>query len=96
MVEEDMEKILKGFERSTLMLEEAGVEPGSIFRSHIRAGHPGGTAGVGRVVNKRLETEISGLYVCDCSVFPDTPGKPPVLTIVALAKYLAKEIIMDR
>jgi choline dehydrogenase-like flavoprotein len=92
MLSVDMEKINKGFERSKLMLEEAGVESRSIFRSHIRAGHPGGTAGLGRVVNNGLETEVSGLYVCDCSVFPETPGKPPVLTIVALAKYLARKL----
>ena len=92
MLRVDREKIDKGFSRSRLMLEAAGVDPKSIFCTHIRAGHPGGTAGVGRVVNKELETEVSGLYVCDCSVFPVTPGKPPVLTIIALGKYLAKQL----
>ena len=91
----DMEKIDKGYERSKELLLATGVEPKSVFRTHIRAGHPGGTAGVGRVVNSDLETEISGLYVCDCSVFPEAPGKPPVLTIVALAKYLAAKLAPD-
>jgi choline dehydrogenase-like flavoprotein len=88
----DRDKIDKGYERSKELLLAAGVEPKSVFRTHIRAGHPGGTAGVGRVVNNELETEVSGLYVCDCSVFPEAPGKPPVLTIVALAKYLAAKL----
>jgi len=95
MLRVDREKIDKGFSRSRLMLEAAGVDPKSIFCTHIRAGHPGGTAGVGRVVNKELETEVSGLYVCDCSVFPVTPGKPPVLTIISLAKYLAKQLFIS-
>jgi choline dehydrogenase-like flavoprotein len=91
----DRDKIDKGYERSKELLLAAGVEPRSVFRTHIRAGHPGGTAGVGRVVSKDLETEVSGLYVCDCSVFPEAPGKPPVLTIVALAKYLAAILATD-
>jgi len=89
----DMDKLDKGHERSKDLLLAAGVEPNSVFRTHIRAGHPGGTAGIGRVVNSDLETEVSGLYVCDCSVFPEAPGKPPVLTIVALAKYLAAKLV---
>jgi choline dehydrogenase-like flavoprotein len=90
--EVDREKIDKGYTRSKELLLAAGVEPKSVFKTHIRAGHPGGTAGVGRVVDRDLETEVSGLYVCDCSVFPEAPGKPPVLTIVALAKYLAAKL----
>lgn len=91
--EGDRVKIDKGFERSKELLIEAGANPGSIFRSHVRAAHPGGTAGVGRVVNIDLETEVNGLFVCDASVLPEAPGKPPVLAILALAKYFAKKLI---
>jgi choline dehydrogenase-like flavoprotein len=88
----DSEKIESGYQRSRALLEAAGADPKSIFRSHIRAAHPGGTAGIGRVVNREQETEVSGLFVSDCSVFPETPGKPPVLTIAALSKHLAKRL----
>jgi choline dehydrogenase-like flavoprotein len=88
----DVEKIERGYQRSRVLLEAAGADTKSIFRSHIRAGHPGGTAGMGRVVNREQETEVSGLVVSDCSVFPETPGKPPVLTIAALSKHLAKRL----
>jgi len=53
---------------------------------------PGGTAGIGRVVNVDQETEISRLLVSDASVFPVSPGAPPVLTIVALSKRFSKKI----
>jgi len=72
-----------------VLLKAAGADPKTIFRTHIRGGHPGGTAGMGRVINNEQETEVSGLFVSDCSAFPDSPGKPPVLTIVALSKHLA-------
>jgi len=85
----DIEKVEKGYQRSSVLLEVAGVDPKTIFRTHIRAAHPGGTAGIGRVINKEQETEVSGLFVSDCSAFPKSPGKPPVLTIVALSKHLA-------
>jgi choline dehydrogenase-like flavoprotein len=88
----DQKKIDKGYERSVKILVEAGAEPNTIFKTHIRGAHPGGTAGIGRIIDKNLETEIEGLYVCDCSAFPVAPGKPPVLPIIALSKYLAETL----
>ena len=88
----DKKKIDNGFEKSRLILETAGADSKTVYRTHLRAAHPGGTAGIGRVIDEDLETEVSGLYVCDCSAFPDTPGKPPVLTIIALAKYLSTKM----
>ncbi len=72
------------------ILTEAGVDPNTLKSTHARGAHPGGTAAVGSVVDKNLETEISGLFVADASVLPEAPGAPPVLTIVALAKRLGK------
>ena len=60
--------------------------------SKLQGAHPGGTAAIGEVVNKDLETSIRNLYVCDGSVLPVSPGLPPILTIVALAKRLAKNL----
>ena len=52
-----------------------------------------GTAAIGRVVDNSLEAfAAKGLFVCDASVFPRSPGRPPTLTIIALAKYLAKTL----
>nr|MDO8043843.1 GMC oxidoreductase [Candidatus Baldrarchaeota archaeon] len=43
-------------------------------------------------MNVDQETEISRLLVSDASVFPVSPGAPPVLTIVALSKRFSKKI----
>jgi choline dehydrogenase-like flavoprotein len=40
---------------------------------------------------KGMRLKEKNLYVCDASVFPSSPGMPPILTIVALAKKLAKD-----
>ncbi len=92
---DDHTRLDKGKQLSTEILVQAGADPQSIFTSPVRGAHPGGTASIGTVVNTQLETEISRLFVCDASVFPTTPGKPPVLTIVALAKRLAKTLVTE-
>ncbi|HXZ29619.1 MAG TPA: GMC oxidoreductase [Dehalococcoidia bacterium] len=51
--------------------------------------HPGGTAAIGKVVDKDFQTKVDGLFVCDASILPVTPGLPPILTIVTLAKRSA-------
>jgi len=50
---------------------------------------------MGRVVNVDQETEISRLFVSDASVFPVSPGTPPVLTVVALSKRFSKKIASE-
>jgi len=44
------------------------------------------------VVDGELKTEIDNLFVCDASVLPVSPGLPPVLTIMALARSLGKRL----
>ena len=74
------------------ILAEAGADPSTFVTTPLRGAHPGGTARIGEVVDKNLATEVNGLYVADASVLPATPGAPPILTIVALAKYVSKFI----
>jgi hypothetical protein len=74
------------------ILAEAGADPSTFVATPLRGAHPGGTARIGVAVDKKLSTEVNGLYVADASVLPATPGAPPILTIVALAKYVSKII----
>jgi len=89
----DVELLSRGSAIAGSILTEAGVDTATLVSTHPRGAHPGGTASIGDVVDKNLETEVSGLYIADASVFPVVPGAPPVLTIMALAKRLAKYII---
>ena len=74
------------------ILEKAGADPSTFVSTPLRGAHPGGTAKIGIAVDQNLETEVSGLYVADASVLPAAPGAPPILTIVALAKYVSRLI----
>lgn len=91
----DLKLLTEGYDKCVEILTEIGVDPESIVCTPIRGAHPGGTAAMGKVVNKSMETEIRGLYIADASVIPQAPGRPPILTITSLAKRLAKNIIHD-
>ena len=85
----DIRYIAEGVATAGFILEKAGVEPKTIGSTVYRGAHPGGTAPIGKIVDRNLESEISNLFVCDASVLPISPGKPPILTILALSKRLA-------
>ncbi|WP_407377234.1 GMC family oxidoreductase N-terminal domain-containing protein [Methanobrevibacter sp.] len=86
----DIDLIKDGYGKAIDILLMMGVDEDSIVATSLKGAHPGGTAAVGEVVNNDFETEIKGLYVCDASVIPEAPGRPPILTIVAIAKKVAK------
>ncbi|MDD4953283.1 MAG: GMC family oxidoreductase [Candidatus Omnitrophica bacterium] len=88
----DLSKLKKGADISKKILIGAGAAPETIITTKVRGAHPGGTAAIGEVVDKNLQTKIKNLYVADGSVLPKSPGLPPIVTIVALAKRLAKRI----
>jgi choline dehydrogenase-like flavoprotein len=90
ITEKDKKRLNKGSSISKEILIKAGADRKSIIVSKVQGGHPGGTAAIGELVDSNLQTEVNNLFVCDASVLPVSPGLPPILTIVALAKRLAK------
>lgn len=87
----DYAKLEKGKEIAYKILKNAGAK--DIWFTDLAAVHPGGACKIGSVVDSNLETEVKNLYVCDASVIPESTATPPVLTILALAKRLAKHIV---
>ena len=90
---EDVALLARGTAIAGAILTEAGVIPETLVSTYARGAHPGGTAAIGDIVDTDLQTEVEGLYVADASVFPEAPGAPPVVTILALSKRLAKHIV---
>lgn len=91
----DYKRLNEGARMAEKILIEASIRRQDIIHTKPRAAHPGGSAAIGEVVDKNLQTKIKNLYVCDASVLPTSPGAPPIVTIVSLAKrlggYLSKE-----
>lgn len=93
----DFARLDKGAQLARKILVQSGAKPDSLFESKIQGAHPGGAAAIGTVVDTDLQTKIDNLFVCDASVFPaqrfnDKKRLPPIVTIVALAKRLAKTL----
>lgn len=89
----DRQKLDKGGKAAADFLLTIGARPDSILkREGLYGGHNGASCAIGKVVDNNLQTGVKNLYVCDGSVLPVSPGMPPVLTIMAVARWLAKRL----
>jgi choline dehydrogenase-like flavoprotein len=93
LTKSDSSRLKEAEETARKISIEAGADPGTIFTTPSRGTHPSGTVRVGTMLDTDLQTEVEGLYVCDASTFPEALGRPTVLTIIGLAKRLAKQLV---
>ena len=91
----DRSRLAQAEEVCRKVLIAAGADQSSIFMTPLRGTHPSGTVRVGEMLDTDLQTEVPGLYACDASVFPEALDRPTVLTIIGLAKRLAKKLAKD-
>ena len=89
---DDRQRLAKAEAVAGRILRQAGCDPDTIFTTPLRGTHPSGTVRLGEMLDHNLQTEIAGLYVCDASVFPEALARPTVLTIISLAKRLARHL----
>lgn len=86
----DVQKISNGVAIASSILKKSGV--GTIVSTEAAGAHPGGTAPIGITVDNKFKTKL-GFYVCDASILPESPGAPPILTLMALGKKLGENIL---
>lgn len=86
----DKLKMQEGESMARKILQHAGAR--KLYSTVWTSAHLGGSARIGEVVDPNLKSEYDNLYVCDCSVIPSEWGLPPTLTVLALAKRLAKHL----
>jgi len=77
------------------ILGRFGARPDSLFMGMLNAGHPGGTVPLTGAERDPLHADHlpTNLYVADASLLPQSLGKPPILTIMALARRVAGECL---
>jgi choline dehydrogenase-like flavoprotein len=83
----DKERLNAATERCVDVLGGLGIERDRVFLGTLNAGHPGGTLPLTGRERKPLHPDHlpGNLYVADASLLPQSLGKPPILTIMALA-----------
>jgi len=86
----DASLIARGCGIASAILVKAGVDIKSISSTHVRGAHLVASAPIGDIVDSNLETEIDNLYVGDGCVLPESPGLPPIYTILALSRRLGQ------
>jgi choline dehydrogenase-like flavoprotein len=95
LTESDKKRLTQAEQTAAQILRKAGCNPDTIFTTPLRGTHPSGTVRIGELLTSHLETEISNLFVCDASVFPEALARPTVLTIICLAKRLAQHLMQQ-
>jgi len=74
------------------VLARLGIPAERTFRGILNAGHPGGTLPltIASAAGLRDDRLPENVYVADSSLFPASLGNPPSLTIMALARKVAR------
>jgi choline dehydrogenase-like flavoprotein len=93
----DKKRLMEGVGICTEILTRYGVHKENIFLGTINAGHPGGTLPLTANEAKTFHNLKlpPNLYVADATLFPESLGNPPTLTIMAMAKRVGKIILKE-
>jgi choline dehydrogenase-like flavoprotein len=94
-------KLLTGADRSRLddavgvateLLARFGADPDEVFLGTVHAGHPGGMLPLTEATAPLVHDDRlpENLFVADATLLPRALGNPPILTIIALAKRVAR------
>jgi choline dehydrogenase-like flavoprotein len=87
----DRRRLAAATETCGEILARFGARRDSVFLGMLNAGHPGGTLPLTGRERDPLHADhlAANLYVADASLLPQSLGKPPILTIMALARRVA-------
>lgn len=88
----DREKLEEGVSLCKEIFYRLGRKDEEIFLGTLNAGHPGGML---PLTEKEAESfhnpSLPGnMYVADATLFPESLGNPPILTIMAMAKRVSR------
>ena len=91
----DHQRLQQGVNDCREILLQMGVKEQDIFLGTLNAGHPGGMLPLTAAEAETLHSPSlpDNLYVCDATILPQSLGLPPILTIMAMAKRIAKNIM---
>jgi choline dehydrogenase-like flavoprotein len=88
----DRRRLADGVALGTEILGQFGAAPEDVVLGAVNAGHPGGMLPLTRdSATSFHDARLPGnVYVADASLFPESLGNPPILTIIAMAKRIGR------
>lgn len=88
----DEAKLADGVELCRRIFARCGLKPDDLILGTLNAGHPGGSLPLTEREAATLHHDRlpANLYVADATLLPRSLGAPPILTVMALAKKVAK------
>ena len=91
---EDTETLKTAVDLCVDILSRMGIKKNEMFFGTVNAGHPGGMFPLTSEDTITLHPRglPANLYISDATLLPRSLGNPPILTIMALAKRVAKVI----
>jgi choline dehydrogenase-like flavoprotein len=94
---QDTEALKSAVDACLDVLGRLGIEKSAAFFGTLNAGHPGGSLPLTSedAASLRPGRLPRNLYLADATLLPSSLGQPPILTIMALAKKIAKAIRRD-
>lgn len=92
LTEQDKDRFEEGITVCREIFSRLGVDGNRTFTGTVHAGHPGGMVPLTKEDAGTLHPHQlpENLYIADATLFPLSPGNPPMLTIMALAKRVSK------
>jgi choline dehydrogenase-like flavoprotein len=92
LTDEDRRRLDDGVRLCRTILGRIGIPPQETFLGTLNAGHPGGMLPLGEREAESMHHDRlpPNVYVADASLLPRALGNPPSLTIMALARRVAK------
>ncbi len=93
----DNKNMKRALELTTDIVERIGVPKEEQFLGTLNAGHPGGMLPLTAAEKDSLHSPLlpENLYVADATILPKAMGFPPILTIMALSKKIAGNILSE-
>ncbi|MBE3133730.1 MAG: GMC family oxidoreductase [Acidobacteria bacterium] len=93
LTEQDQARLADGVALCHEILERVGAPRAGHFLGTVNAGHPGGALPAGRGPQPFHDGRLpENVWVADASLIPVALGRPPILTIMAMAKRVARLI----
>jgi choline dehydrogenase-like flavoprotein len=92
MTDKDQRIMARAVAQSSAILDKLGVPSEKQFLGTLNAGHPGGMLPLTEAERETLHSPIlpDNLYIADATILPEAMGNPPILTIMALARKIAR------